>query len=239
MSTYGYVGKFGRTPDIDNLATNEEVWDGTGAYTFLTVATELTVSSSSALDITTGTGARSVTVFYLDANWREQSAVVPLNGQNASATTITCIRVYRAYITTVGTGGVNAGDIWIGSGALTNGVPANKNAGILTGLGQTLMAIYSVPAQAVGGAKVVKWYATCGAAQAAYATVALQTREFGEGWRTRRVLNIGEGGKGGEEFPEGLTPTVSAKADIRIRVLTNGVINTSIAAGFDLELLDA
>ena len=160
-----------------------------------------------------------------------------MNGQSASATTITAIRVYRAYILTAGTGAVNAGDIWIGSGSLTSGVPANKYAAILTGFGQTLMAIYTIPTQASGGATITRWYATCGGATAARASVALQTREFGIGWRTRRIAEVGLGAGLNEALLPGVS--ISAKADVRIRVLENGANNSFIAAGFDLELLDA
>jgi hypothetical protein len=140
-------------------------------------------------------------------------------------------------VVTAGTGGVNAGDIWIGTGTITAGVPAVKYAGILTAMGQTLMAIYSIPSDATGG-KIERWYATIGASQSAYATVALQTREFGGSWRSRRVMGIAEGGMMDDSFRDGYRISLSPKSDIRVRVISNGVNNSTIAAGFDIELTD-
>ena len=237
MGIYGRVQKFGRIPTIGSSDTDEDLWDGEGAYPFLSTAAEMTISSSSADDDAAGTGALTVRWFYLDADWNIQSVDITTNGQTAASTTITCIRIFRGYVLTAGSGGTNAGDLWAGTGALTNGVPAVKHAGIKVGMGQTLMAIFSIPVDAVGGGQITRWYGTCGAGQSAYATIALQTREYGEAWRTRRVSGIGEGGWMTDEITWGVT--VGTKADIRIRALTNGVNSSTIEAGFDLELLDA
>lgn len=230
--------KFGRIPDIDAAETNEDVWDGEGAYSFLGTATALTISSASTDDTAAGTGARTIRVFYLDANYNEQTADITMNGQSAAATTITALRVYRAYVLTAGSGGVNAGNIWIGSGTITTGVPANKYAAILAGNGQTLMAIYTIPEQVASGANVAsgilrRWYATIGAGQSARASVALQTRSNGGAWRTRRVCGVGEGGWMEDET----WIELDTKTDIRVRVLLNGVNNSTIEAGFDVALL--
>lgn len=236
MGTYGYVQKFGRIPDIDAGGTNEDVWDGEGAYSFLSSATALKISSSSTDDAAAGTGARTVRVIGLDSNWNEVSQDVTLNGQTGVSLSTSLIRVYRAYVLTVGTGGVNAGNIWVGTGDITTGVPANKYAGIMAGMGQTLMAVYTVPADAAGGATIWRWYATVGAVTAAFAVVALQTREYGGSWRTRRVAGIAEGGGLDESLLYGVT--VGPKCDIRVRAISNGANNSTIEAGFDLELLD-
>ena len=234
MGTWGYVQKFGRLPDMDAADTNEDIWDGEGAYVFPSAATAMKISSSSTADVTTG--AMTVRVVGLNANWEEITQDVTLNGQTGVTIPTALIRVYRAYILTVGTGEINAGDIWIGTGDITTGVPAVKYAGIKALRGQTLMAIYTIPAGPVKSATILSWYATCGAGQAAYASVALQTREYGYGWRTRRTCGIGEGGWMDDHMRFGID--VSTKCDIRIRVLTNGVNNSVISGGFDLELKD-
>ena len=235
---WGTVQKFGRLPDIDAAQTNEDVWDGEGAYTFPAAATAMKISSSSTNDdgAPVGTGALTMRVYGLNAAWEEVIQDVTLNGQTGVTIPTSLIRVYRAYVLTAGTGGVNAGDIWIGTGDITTGVPAVKYAGIKTGMGQTLMAIYTVPAGPVTSAKLTRWYATVGAGQAAYATVALQTREYGASWRSRRVCGIGEGGWMSDTLLYGIT--VQPKCDIRVRVIVNGVNNSAIDAGFDVELND-
>jgi hypothetical protein len=232
---YGYVQKFGRIPDIDAGGGNEEIWDGEGAYTYISAAAAMKISSTDAKDTSAGVGARTVRVIGLDANWQEVSQDVTMNGTTGVAIPTSLIRVYRAYILTVGSEEDNAGDIWVGTGVITDGVPAVKHAGIKAGMGQTLMAVYTIPDGPPTSAKITRWYGTCGAGQAAYATIALQTRESGFGWRTRRTAGIGEGGFFDEQITYGIT--VSSKCDIRVRCLANGVNNSTIEAGFDLELL--
>ena len=238
------VQKFGRIPDIDAGDTNEEVWDGEGAHTLIAAAAAMTVSSSSTDDDgdPVGTGALTARVIGLNASWEEVVQDVTLNGQTAVSLPTSLIRVYRAYVLTAGTGGVNAGNIWVGTGALTAGVPAVKHAGILAGMGQTLMATYSVPTEVASGqtinsALITRWYATVGAVSAAFATVALQTRAFGGSWRTRRIAGIAEGSSIDEEMTWGIE--VATKTDIRVRVITNGVNNSAIAGGFDVALRQA
>jgi len=235
------VQKFGRIPDIDSGDAGEDVWDGEGAYSWPSVAAAMTISSSSANDTSDGTGARTVRVMGIDddEDWEEVSVDLTLSGQTPVAITPDLLRVFRGFVLTAGSVGTNDGDIWIGSGTVTSGVPANKYAGILSGNGQTLMAVYTIPvimsnSASNKGAKIIRWYATCGASQAAYATVALQSRSFGGAWRTRRVSGIGEGGWMVDNIAWGID--IDTKTDIRVRVLSNGVNNSSIEAGFDIAL---
>lgn len=244
-SIWKVIQKFGRTPDIDASDTNEDVWDGTGAYTgFLSAAINMTVSSTSTDDESPGTGAWGVKFFGLDENFKEVEQTLLLEGQSAVAVPTDLIREFRGYATVGGTDGVNAGDIWLGSGTVISGVPAVKYAGILAGNGQTLMAIYTIPANATGGGKIVSWYGQASAVQSAFAELALQTREFDGLWRTRRVMSATEGSG---VLPIDLTwldedgnrvggIDLNPKADIRIRVITNGVNNSAIEAGFNVEL---
>jgi hypothetical protein len=236
---YETVQKFGRHPDMGNTDTNEEVWDDGSAYSYPAAAATMTVSSSSAADTSTGTGARTVRVFGLNSSYQEVIQDVTLTGQTGVAMSTDLIRVYRAYAITVGSGGVNAGDVWVGTGTVTNGVPANKYAGILTGNGQTLMAIYTIPASDSAGTtyafgRIIRWYASVGAVASPRCQIALQTRELNESWRTRRVIGVSAGGPWEEMLTWGID--VGTKADVRLLVLDNGVANTTIEAGFDIAL---
>lgn len=239
---YSPLQKFGYLPDIDAAETDEDIWDGTGAYSWPAAAATMKISSSSVADTSAGTGAQTVRVYGLNSDWEEIIVDMTLNGQTGVTIGTDLIRVHRAYALTVGSGDVNAGDVWIGTGAITAGVPAVKYAGISEGMGQTLMAIYTIPVALpdetkLNGGQIVRWYATIGAAKAAYATVALQTRENGGSWRTRRANGIGEGGWFSEELSFGIN--LGTKADVRIRVLFNGVLNSKISAGFDIALRQA
>lgn len=136
--------KFGFNSDVDNV--EETVWAEGGLYGYLSTASVLTVSSSSTADTSAGTGARTVTLFGLDADYNEISETVTLNGQTAVNTTNSYLRINRGIVKSAGSGGENAGVIYAGTGTVTAGVPANKYLTIATGDNQTLMALWTVPA---------------------------------------------------------------------------------------------
>jgi hypothetical protein len=94
------------------------------AYSYLSAATVLKVSSASANDTAAGTGARTISVSGLDANYAPISETVTLNGQTAVNTTNSFLRVLETKILTVGSGATQAGIIYLGTGTVTTGVPA-------------------------------------------------------------------------------------------------------------------
>ncbi len=144
ISFHYALHKFGFNPDVDDAL--ETVWAEGGLYSYLSAATVLKVSSSSTDDTSAGTGARTVQLYGLDADYNEINETVTLNGQTAVNTTNSFLRINRMIVRTAGTGGTNAGVIYAGTGTVTTGVPANKYATITIGDGQTLMALWTVPA---------------------------------------------------------------------------------------------
>ena len=228
----GVVNKFGYILDIDATDTNEEVWSATGAYTgFVAAAAETSVVGGADDDVA-GTGALTIRVVGLTvsgSSWVETAEDVIMTGATPAVMTAAFIRVYRAWVLTAGSGGVNAGAIQVKHGATVL-------ADIPAGYGQTLQACYTVPdvllnGTTISGGYVTRWYGTVGAVQSAYATIALQTRDNGGAWRTRRISGIAEGGGLNESLPLG--ESILSKTDIRIRVISNGANNSQIAAGFD------
>ncbi len=140
------VFKFGFNPDIDNSL--ETIWAQGGLYSYLSSATTLYISSSSTADDAAGTGARTATVSGLDANYDEVSVTVDLDGQNGVqlGSASNWIRVFRVTVDTAGSGGQNAGVIYVGDEASpSSGVPSNKYATVAVGDNQTLMALWTVP----------------------------------------------------------------------------------------------
>jgi len=135
--------KFGFNPDIDDSL--ETIWAEGGLYSYLSAASVLKISSSSTDDTSAGTGARTITISGLDANYDEISESVTLNGQTAVNTTQSFLRVFRIIVSTAGSGGQNAGVIYAGTGTVTSGVPANKYGTIAVGDNQTLMCFWTVP----------------------------------------------------------------------------------------------
>lgn len=129
--------KFGFNSDIDTA--EETVWDGGGIYTYPSSALAMTIVSSNANDAAAGTGARTVTVIGLDTNYIEVTQVVTLNGTTPVSIPTSLIRVYRAFVTTAGSGGTAAGTLTIANGGTTY-------AQITLGANQTLMTVYTVPA---------------------------------------------------------------------------------------------
>jgi hypothetical protein len=143
---FGVVGSarrvtaLGNNPDVDTTSTPEDIWTGGGVYPWLAVATALEIASLNAADAAAGTGARSVMVNGLDANYAEVTQTVALNGGTVALSTA-LLRVNSVFIMSAGSGKVNAGDILVrdaGGGTTRAIVPA--------GYGITRQSQYTVPA---------------------------------------------------------------------------------------------
>jgi hypothetical protein len=104
--------------------TLETVWVGGDAYAFPSSATTTTVSSSNANDTVAGTGARTVLIDGLNANYERVTEIASLNGQTGVTLTNQYLRINKVTILTAGSGGTSAGSIFAGTGTVTTGVPA-------------------------------------------------------------------------------------------------------------------
>jgi len=143
---YSSVHKFGRNEAVSSV--EEDIWSAGGIYAFPTAAEAIRVrAGGDTADSARGSGARAVMIVGLDQNWTEISEAVTLAGSRAGAPTQTrFIRVFRAYVTDVGTyGGNNIGNIDIESTASLNTL-----CRIAAGVGQSQMAIYTIPAGKTG-----------------------------------------------------------------------------------------
>ena len=143
------VYKFGNNAAVANVT--ETIWQQGGLYSYLSAASVLKVSSSSANDTSAGTGARTVELFGLDGDYNEINEVITLNGQTAVNSTQSYLRINRMIVRSAGSGDSNAGIIYAGTGTVTTGVPANVYATINgDGSNQSLMALWTVPAGYTG-----------------------------------------------------------------------------------------
>jgi hypothetical protein len=104
------------------------------------------ISSSSADDAAAGTGARTISIAGLDANYNEISETVTLNGQTEVNTVNSYLRISRMFVVTAGSGATAAGTIYAGVGTVTSGVPATIYGMVAIGANQTQMAFWTVPA---------------------------------------------------------------------------------------------
>jgi len=132
----------------DTVGTSEEtLWNEGGLVAFPSAAALLTVSSDSTDDDAGGTGALTVLISGLDANFVEAAPeIVTLSGQTAVTMTTSLLRVNTMVNLTAGSGGKNAGHIYVGSGSVTTGKPATVVDLIDTGNNITDSGFYTVPA---------------------------------------------------------------------------------------------
>jgi hypothetical protein len=136
--------KFGINGDVGTSV--ETVWAQGGTYVYPTAATVMKISSSNAADAAAGTGARTISIAGLDANYNEISETVTLNGQTEVNTVNSYLRITRMFVVTAGSGETAAGTIYAGTGTVTSGVPATVYGMIAFGANQTQMAFWTVPA---------------------------------------------------------------------------------------------
>lgn len=223
------VFKFGFNPDVDNSL--ETVWAEGGLYSYLSAATVLKVSSSSTADDSAGTGARTVQLFGLDADYNEIEETVTLDGQTAVNTTNSFLRIYRMVVRSAGSGGTNAGVIYAGTGTVTSGVPANKYATIAAGDGQTLMALWTVPAGYT--AYMYQTDITVATTQNnKYATIHFVSRPLGEVFQVKDKFVKSESGHN-QEYKIPLK--FEEKTDLEIRCIGDSSgADIAIGAGMDI-----
>lgn len=148
ITMHSAINVFGYNPDVDT--SEESIWPDGGTVPHPTVASVLKISSSSADDTSAGTGARTVAIFGIDANYNVVSESVILDGQTPVNTGNSYLYVNQFYVTSVGSGGVNAGNINAGTGTVTSGVPAVLYDIIATGYNNRTTAHYCVPAGYTG-----------------------------------------------------------------------------------------
>jgi hypothetical protein len=219
--------KFGLNADINGSL--ESVWSHGSLYVYPTAATVVKVSSSSTDDSGSGTGARTVLVAGLDADYNEISETVTLNGQTAVLTTNLFLRVFRAYVVTAGSGGTAAGTIYVGDGSVTTGVPATVYAVIDVGDNQTNMAIWTVPA----GYTLYIYRGTFSAASnnaAQYILGKFMVRPFGGVFRNAADITVNSSVFGYDfEIPL----AVPEKSDIEARAIALAGTNFYVTASFE------
>jgi hypothetical protein len=114
----------------DTLADITEL--GVAVTPLPTSAITMEVDSTSVNDdgSPAGTGARTVEVHGLDANWDSKFETVTLNGTTAVALTGTWMRINNIHVLTAGPGGVAIGDITVqatGGGTVYNKIAAGGN----------------------------------------------------------------------------------------------------------------
>ena len=227
----GYIEKFGRN---DTMSSNiETIWDGSNIYTYLTSASSVYITSSDGADAVAGTGARTVEVQGLDENYVLTTEVINVDD---SASQTTFIRVFRAIVKATGSGGQAAGVISIRSAASGGGTLLAQIQKVGTGggasLGQTFMAIYTVPAGKT--AYLTQWTVGAGG-QNADTTCLFTARTFGDGGFNAKDIIISAGQQFSKNYKIPLQFT--EKTDLEVRGFTSSSGN-DCSSSFNLILYD-
>ncbi len=225
--------KFGYNPDIDG--TEETVWSQGGNVTWPAAAFTAFISSSSTADASGSTGAKTVTIEGLDENYAVQTVTVNMNGQtqvqigDASG----WLRINRAFVATAGSGGTAAGTVYIAASGVSSGVPTGTIYASIADGNQTQMAVYTVPAAHTLYVDDLIFTAAISQANN-YATVKLDTREFGSNVFRTKFINVLQSNELviNFEFPLALPE----KTDIECRAVTSNT-NNQIGASFQGVLI--
>ncbi len=225
------VHKFGRNPNIGGIP--ETIWMHGGVYAYLSSPSTLYTHSASALDVVDGTGARTLTIQGLDVNFNEIEETVTVNSD--VATTKEFLRVTRAFIATAGELTTNK-DVILISTAVDGGGTVLADIGLIgsgttVGLGQTQLALYTIPAGYTG------YLTTWNVGVAAYnksITAQLLARELDGGapFRTRDILDCA-GGHNTVNYP--VPHRFPQKTDIEIRAA--GDTGAVVSSSFDIILV--
>lgn len=143
ITGHDVVHVFGHNPDIGT--TEETIWPANGRVVHPASPTIMKISSSSANDTAAGTGARTVYILGINGTGGYVEETVTLNGQTAVNTVNSYDAIQRMTVMSVGSGGVNAGTIYAGTGTVTSGVPAVPYSAIGVGDNLSLVGHWTCP----------------------------------------------------------------------------------------------
>jgi len=224
-SAKNHIHKFGSNPNVPSSVSTtspEVIWDGSTNYVFPPdTGTGIQLKSSDAGD------SQQIIIQGLDENFNSQSWTGDLNGQSEVNVDGTWSRVFRAF------NNDNTdldGDVNIHA----SGDDSTSYAKILEGNNQTLMAIYTVPADCTG--YLTQYSATAhhnSIFDLSY-TLQLRTRLYGKVFRVQEITSCTNHQGVSQElsFPINLPP----KTDV-VFVATDATSNDgTVHADFDIAL---
>lgn len=217
--------KFGFNPDING--TEETIWTQGGNVPWPTTAFTAYIVSDDAADSGTSTGAQTVQVEGLDADYNIKSVSVTLNGTTEVAISGTWIRINRAFVTLSGTGGTAAGTIRVQS---SGGGVVYADLGIGN---QTQMAVYTVPAGYTLYLDDVSFTAALGI-QAKNVTVKFVLRNFGTNTFRTGIIETVQSNSLLVPFPYPFA--IAEKTDVECRAFSD-TTNVEVSASFQGVLI--
>jgi hypothetical protein len=165
-----------------------------------------------------------------------QQETVTMNGTTNVPTANTYTRIFRMIVATAGSGATNAGTI-----TATAQTDATVTASIAAGEGQTLMAIYTVPAATTLFLTRV-FASVVGGNQGGRVDMELKARAAADtatpSWQTKLVFGLDSTGTSAYDRTYEPYPTFAEKTDIVLQCATVSASNISISGGFDGVLVE-
>ena len=230
LTSYSNVSKFGYNPTVGS-SNYESIWEGSNAYPWMSTDDQLEVLSSDANDTSAGTGARTVELQGLDSSWNLLTETVTMNGTSAVTTTGSFLRIFRARVVTAGTSLRNEGDITIRDQD-TSTTRALITNGVTDGNGQTLMAVYTIPAGKTGYIININISSQKDQEQT-YRLMARDNTVANAAWNVKEFLT----GRGGfSDWRKYAINKATEKTDLDFQVISNST--SAAAGGFELILID-
>ena len=227
---YSNVSKFGYNPAVPSTAY-ESIWEGSNAYPWQTVADQLEVLSSSANDTSAGTGARTVELQGLDSSWNLLTETVIMNGTTAVTTTASFLRIFRARVVTAGTSLRNEGNITIRDQD-TSTTRALITNGPTSSFGQSLMAVYTIPAGKTGYVVNIN-FSSAKDLEQEYRLMARDNTVANAAWNVKEFMT----GRGGfSDFVKRGINKYTEKTDLDLQVISSA--NSAVGGGFEIILID-
>ena len=222
-----FIHKFGSNPEVKqsglSVSSPETIWDGSNEYNFPSDDGE-----NMEIVSTSGSDTQDVVVQGLDENFIDKTWTGTLTGSTA-VNIGTWTRIFRAY---------NDGDAdFVGDITINEVGGSTEYLKILDGNNQTLMAIYTIPADKVG--YLTRYSLSAQNEQSSssiHFTAQIRTREFGKVFRVREIVSFGTSHDTERvlQFPTKLQP----KTDIIFNVVNSDGNNGSVNADFDVALHD-
>lgn len=212
--------KFGAVPEVAQASTGT-VWDkATTLYPWSAFDTAGPIIASIADASDNG---KQVMVLGLDENYEETQEVFTLSSSATVTGTVNFKRVFRAFIT---------------NGSINNVADINFTKSgsdvlrITAGKGQTLMAIYTIPAGKTG----YLYQGACSAQSGADATGDMYVRFFGQNaFRIGHSFEVSSGSMYDYNFAFPIRIPEKSDIDVRVTVRAN---KGRYTAAFDMLLLD-
>ena len=214
-----HINKFGYN---ESVGTSFELITDLGTNVLPSSAGIVTLVSADTNDTSAGTGARTVEVQGLDENYLPLTETLTMNGNTNVVGSSSFLRVFRMRVVTAGTGEINAGNI-------TASIGGSNVAQILADKGQTLMAVYTIPAGKSG--YLTKFQGSLSKNQEA--VFKIRVKEFGNGFNVK-----GQFGTFSQSINYDYAVPLQFKEKTDIQILGKAGATSEMGAVFDILLID-